>query len=158
MSKGLMRVAYLGHEHKHNQQLAARNTVVTSRGGYRVGLTAQLVNWITDAKMISTRSSVIRGLVLCAMSLIAHSFDPMGGYTPVSEVGPHSRVALDICKLEELVAANDYTQAAQVFANGLSAVNGDGTLRTLEAMAEKQSTSPVWQQVLNLEFRLSTDR
>mmetsp|Transcript_28170 Transcript_28170/g.61715 ORF Transcript_28170/g.61715 Transcript_28170/m.61715 type:complete len:1182 (-) Transcript_28170:18-3563(-) len=88
----------------------------------------------------------VKGLVLYAFLLIVHGFEPMGGYTPVSDVIPHSRIALDICELETLVGRNDYTQASNVFANGLRAVKTDGTLRTLEAMAQKESTSPLWLQ------------
>ena len=96
--------------------------------------------------MVVRRSGMFTRVAVCAL-LAAVCVAQMGGYTPASNVVAHSRVALDICELETLVAADDYTQAKNVFDNGLRAENSDGTLRTLVAMAEKQSDSPIWQQV-----------
>jgi hypothetical protein len=72
----------------------------------------------------------------------------MGGYTPMSDVSSHSKIALDICDIETLVDDSNFDGAKKVYSDGSNAVASDeGAFRTLESMAEKQSTLAMWAEV-----------
>mmetsp|Transcript_29782 Transcript_29782/g.50020 ORF Transcript_29782/g.50020 Transcript_29782/m.50020 type:complete len:881 (-) Transcript_29782:77-2719(-) len=93
--------------------------------------------------MANFRPDVALGLLLCTLPVMVHGFDAMGGYTPVSDVSSHSKLALDICEIERLVAEDNYDRVREVYHNGLNAAV---EMRNLNTLAERQSTSELWAQ------------
>lgn len=71
-----------------------------------------------------------------------------GGYSPVSDVTQHARVALDVCAINELLpddgTAIDYDAVLAVYEEGGSSTNSEGAPRTIRGFATTERDEALW--------------
>ena len=84
-------------------------------------------------------------MLVLACVVGSHAFDAMGKYSPATDVTAHAAVSQDVVDIADL-GGEDYDAANVIYTEGKNSPKGDGK-RTLQGMAQKGSSSALWQIV-----------
>jgi hypothetical protein len=71
----------------------------------------------------------------------------LGPYQPVSDVGSHAKVSLDVCDINAALPEGgpmDYGAMGAIYADGKNSTQDDGTKRTLKGFATGTLDEPFW--------------